>query len=72
MATFPCPVRKGCLPFFHLQYGDRQGMKISRIDRREFSFAGYLFPEGVNRAFIVFSIDEAAFRVFYVDLLSMA
>lgn len=31
-----------------------------------------MFPGGVNRAVIVFSIDEAAFRDFYVDLLSMA
>ncbi len=29
------------------------------------------FPEGVNRAVIVFSIDEEAFWDFYVDLLSL-
>ncbi len=29
------------------------------------------FPEGVNKAVIVFSIDEEAFWDFYVDLLSM-
>ena len=28
------------------------------------------FPEGVNKALIVFSIDGEAFRDFYVELLS--
>ena len=28
------------------------------------------FPQGVNKAFIVFSIDEKAFWDFYVELLS--
>ena len=28
------------------------------------------FPEGVNKAYILFSIDEDAFWDFYVDLLS--
>ena len=53
--------------------GIDSGRAVSWPQRRlNDSETGRGFPEGVDRAVIVFSIGEADFWEFYVDLLSMA